>query len=177
MLGAWGRLVPGLPLTAVSGRFRPAPQIRAARLDDAPTLSALCVRSKAVWGYDAAFMALAHEALRISPAQIAAGDVWVATAADGSIAGVVTLGPSSQPDALELDKLFVEPRHIRGGFGRILLAQAVGEARRRGARRLTILADPFATAFYERNGARLVGEAPSDAIPDRLLPLYEISLD
>ena len=44
------------------------------------------------------------------------------------------------------------------------------------ARRLTILADPFAAAFYAHTGARRVGEAPSDAIPGRLLPLYEIAL-
>ena len=37
------------------------------------------------------------------------------------------------------------------------------EARRRGAERLTILADPNATGFYERDGAVRIGEAPSDA--------------
>ena len=29
-------------------------------------LSDLCVRSKAVWGYDESFMALAHDALQVS---------------------------------------------------------------------------------------------------------------
>jgi hypothetical protein len=42
---------------------------------------------------------------------------------------------------------------------------------------VTILADPSAAAFYERHVARPVGEAPSDAIPGRSLPLYEIMLD
>jgi GNAT superfamily N-acetyltransferase len=36
-----------------------------------------------------------------------------------------------------LNKLSIEPRHIRGGVGRALLAQAIAEARRRGAERLT----------------------------------------
>ena len=159
-------------------RHNPAASvIRAARTDEASPLSELCVRSKAVWGYDEAFLTLARAALRVSPAQIAAGEVWVATAADGSIAGVVAIGPGGQPDALDLDKLFIEPRQIGAGFGRILLVHAIDEARRRGANRLTILADPNAAAFYERNGARRVGEAPSDAIPGRMLPLYEIRLD
>ena len=48
---------------------------------------------------------------------------------------------------------------------------------RRGAGRLTILADPNAAAFYERAGAVRIGEAPSDAVPGRLLPLYEVRLD
>ena len=150
--------------------------IRPARVEEAAALSDLCVRSKAVWGYDEAFMALARKVLQVSAKEIAAGDVWVATTADGSIAGVVALGPGEQLGTLDLGKLFVEPRHIRGGIGRALLDQATREARRRGARRLTILADPYAAAFYERMGARRVGEAPSDAIPGRLVPFYEIAL-
>src|SRR5207302_9111679 len=150
--------------------------IRPARIEEAAALSDLCVRSKAVWGYDEAFMALAREALQVHVKEIAAGDVWVATTADGSIAGVVALAPGEQPDTLDLGKLFVEPRHIRSGFGHALLDYATREARRRGARRLTILADPYAAAFDERCGARRVGEAPSDAIPGRLLPLYEIAV-
>jgi predicted N-acetyltransferase YhbS len=90
---------------------------------------------------------------------------------------MVALGPSEQPNTLDLDKLFVEPRWIRTGVGGALLAHAMIEARRRGAERLTILADPYAAGFYERHGARRIGEAPSDAIPGRSLPLYEIKLD
>ena len=130
------------------------------------------MRSKAVWGYDAAFLSRAREALRVDPAQIAAGDVWVATAADGSIAVVVVIGPGEQPGALDLDKLFIEPRQIRAGFGRVLLLHAIDEARRRGAKRLTILADPYAAAFYERHGYRAFGTIPCDP-----LPLYEVALD
>jgi len=154
-----------------------AASIRPARIEEASALSELCVRSKASWGYDEAFMALARVALEVSPEQIAAGNVWVATAADGGLAGIAALGPSKQPNTLDLDKLFVEPRRIRTGVGRALLAHAIIEARRRGAHRLTILADPYAAGFYERHGARLIGEAPSDAIPGRSLPLYEVKLD
>jgi hypothetical protein len=49
-----------------------APGIRLARIDEASALSALCVRSKASWGYDEVFMALARVALEVSPEQIAA---------------------------------------------------------------------------------------------------------
>jgi GNAT superfamily N-acetyltransferase len=155
-----------------------APQyIRLALIDEASALSELCVRSKAAWGYDKAFMALARAVLQVSPEQIAAGDVWVATGADGEVAGIVALGPSERPDTLDLDKLFVEPRRIRTGVGRALLAYAIHKAQHRGAKRLTILSDPFAAGFYERNGAHRIGEAPSDAIPGRSVPLFEIRLD
>ena len=150
--------------------------VRPARIGEAAALSDLCARSKAAWGYDAAFMALARPALRVSQAQIKGGDVWVAIAADRQIVGVVGLGAGKQPGVIDLDKLFIEPHCMRRGLGGVLLANAIGEARRRGARRLTILADPYAAGFYEHHGAQLVGEAPSDAIPGRMLPLYEITL-
>ena len=72
-------------------------------------------------------------ALGLARVGITAGDVWVATGADGQIAGVVALAPGDAPGALDLNKLFVEPRYIRGGIGRALLAHAVAEARQRGA--------------------------------------------
>jgi GNAT superfamily N-acetyltransferase len=170
MLAARAWLVPELPL------MRPTFFIRPAWVEEAAALSDLCFRSKAVWGYDAEFMALMPAALRVAREEIAAGDVWIATGTDGQIAGVVALAPGDAPGTLDLNKLFIEPRHIRRGLGRALLAHAVAEARRRGAERLTILADPNAAGFYERNGAVRIGEAPSDAVAGRLLPLYEVRL-
>src|SRR5690242_17742127 len=72
----------------------------------------------------------------VVPEHVAAGDVWIATGVDGEIAGVVALAPGDAPDTLNLNKLFVEPRHIRSGVGRALLAHAVAEARQRGSERL-----------------------------------------
>jgi GNAT superfamily N-acetyltransferase len=154
--------------------MHPAFYIRPARVEEAAALSDLCFRSKAVWGYDPEFMALMPAALGVAGEDIAAGDVWVATGADGQIAGVVALAPGDAPGALDLNKLFIEPRHIRSGVGRALLAHAIAEARRRAA---DDSGRPNAAAFYERAGAVRIGEAPSDAVPGRLLPLYEVRLD
>jgi N-acetylglutamate synthase-like GNAT family acetyltransferase len=157
--------------------MRPTFHIRLARVEEAAALSDLCFRSKAVWGYDAGFMALMPAALKVAPEDIVAGNVWIATRADGQIAGVVALALGGAPGTLDLSKLSIEPQYMRGGVGRALLEHAVAEARRRGAERLTILADPNAAGFYERNGAERIGEAPSDAVPGRLLPLYKVRLD
>lgn len=150
--------------------------IRPARVAEAAALSALCFRSKAVWGYDEGFMAMCREGLAVKPGEIAAGDVWVAIDTDGEPAGVVSLAPGADANTLDLGKLFIEPGRLRAGIGRALLEHAVAEAWRRGAKRLTILADPNAAGFYEGHGAVLVGKAPSDAIPGRAVPLYEIRL-
>ena len=45
---------------------------------EAPALGALCVRSKAHWGYDAEFMRLSWRALQVDPAAIAEGRVFAA---------------------------------------------------------------------------------------------------
>lgn len=79
-------------------------------------------------------------------------------------------------EASDLDALFIDPPAIGSGAGRALFDAAVALARKRGARRMTILADPNAAAFYERMGARYLRNAPSDAIPGRTLPFYEYDL-
>jgi GNAT superfamily N-acetyltransferase len=170
VLAARAGLVSGLSLS-MTARL----QIRPARGGEAAALSELCVRSKAVWGYDAAFMALAAAALAIGEAEIGAGAVWVAVTGE-EIAGVAALAPGAAPGTLDLARLFVAPERLRCGVGRALFAHVVAEARRQGAGRLTILADPNAGGFYERGGARRIGAAPSDAVAGRLLPLYEIAL-
>jgi predicted N-acetyltransferase YhbS len=148
--------------------------VRPARPGEAEQISALCVRSKAHWGYDAAFMAHSLESLTVSADQIAAGDVWVAEA-DGAVLGMVALA-KLEPSLVDLDKLFVEPARLRSGAGRALMDFAIAEARRRGFARMAILADPNATAFYARMGAVYLREKASDAIPGRVLPYFEITL-
>ena len=144
--------------------------VRSARVGESQSLTALCVRSKAHWGYDEAFMRLSQASLTVSEAEIVERRVLVAER-QGLVFGVARVEPDG-----ELGLLFVDPRTINRGVGRALFEAAVALARRLGARRMAILADPNAAPFYERMGARLVSQAPSDAIPGRMLPLYEYDL-
>jgi GNAT superfamily N-acetyltransferase len=148
--------------------------IRTAKPGEGKSLTALCMRSKAHWGYDAAFMRKCAAALLVSEASIAAGRVLVATDDAGRTIGTVSV--AHDDDGPELALMFVDPPAIGSGAGRTLFEAAVRLARRLGYRRMTILADPNAAPFYERMGARFVRNAPSDAIPGRTLPLYEYDL-
>jgi GNAT superfamily N-acetyltransferase len=148
--------------------------VRQAREEEATDLTALCLRSKAHWGYDAEFMRLCVPALTMSEASIAEGRVLVATGDAGGIVGTGSVGRDGA-DA-ELALMFVEPAAMGSGTGRVLFEAAVGLARRLGYRRMIILADVNAAAFYERMGARFLRNAPSDAIPGRFLPFYEYDL-
>ncbi len=144
--------------------------IRPAQAGEAQILTALCVRSKAHWGYDDAFMRSSRASLTVSDTDIASGRVLVA-ADDDRIAGVARVEPDG-----ELGVMFVDPPAMGRGAGRMLFDAAAALARRLGARSMPILADPNAAPFYERMGARFVSHAPSDAIPGRTLPLYEYDL-
>ena len=148
--------------------------LRGARAGEAASLTALCLRSKAHWGYDAAFMRLCVPQLTVSEQSIAEGRVLVATEASGRVVGTVSVLPDGE-DA-ELGLMFVEPAAIGGGIGRRLFGAATDLARRLGHRRMTILADVNAAPFYERMGAYFLRQAPSDAIPGRILPFYGYDL-
>ena len=152
----------------------PPVQVRPAKPGEAQTLTALCVRSKAHWGYDAAFMKLSAASLTVSESDIAADRVLVAVNDGGTVVGMASVVPEGETS--DLDMLFVDPPAIGRGAGRAMYDAALALARRQGARRMTILADPHAAAFYERMGARFRRNAPSDAIPGRTLPFYEVDL-
>lgn len=147
--------------------------IRYAQKREARALTSLCIRSKAHWGYAAEFLADAAPALAITEAMIEKRLVLVAEDHGGAVLGVVAIEPMGADGAYDLSRLFVEPSAIRTGLGRALFAVAVAVITQRGGRSLSILSDPFAVAFYERLGAVRVGNAPSDAISGRRLPLLE----
>ncbi len=142
-------------------------KIRAPLPAELAELSALCLRSKAYWGYDEAFIEACREELTLTTDELNSTCLAVAEI-DGAIAGVVQVG--IEGDQADLHKLFIDPEMIGAGVGRQLMDWGFDAARRAGARRMTIVADPGAVPFYESMGARQIGVAPSDSIPGRRLP-------
>ena len=118
--------------------------LRAPRPDEAELLTDLCLRSKAVWGYDSDFMQACRAELTIRPADLARSVFRVATI-DDAIVAMAQIAVAG--DDAELAKLFVAPGTIGTGVGKTLFAWAANEARMRGATRLWIEADPDAAAF------------------------------
>jgi GNAT superfamily N-acetyltransferase len=147
--------------------------LRPARPEEGPALTELCLRSKAVWGYDDAFMAACRKELTLTSASILASRVQVAEL-DGRLAGMAEL--RSAGDTAQLEKLFVEPDMLRTGTGRKLFDWAKATARATGATALLIEADPDAAEFYRRMGAVDDGLVPSGSIPGRLIPRLNLPL-
>ena len=145
-----------------------APGVAAA---DWAVATSLCIRSKAMWGYDDAFMAACVAELTLTAASTV-GTRVVLVELDGKLCAVAQVGPSTVGRAgAELSKLFVAPEVTRWGLGRHLMVWARAAARSRCADTLWIVADPNAVAFYQRQGGRVVDHLASGSIPGRTLPL------
>jgi GNAT superfamily N-acetyltransferase len=152
---------------------RPSMHLRQALPEEADLLTELCLRSKAVWGYDEAFMRACRAELTLRADHFATSSLQVAVEGDELIgmAQVVVDGESA-----DLARLFIEPSALRGGVGRKLFDWAAAEARAHGARWMRIEADPDAAPFYRRMGAVDDGVAPSGSIPGRVLPRLKLML-
>lgn len=151
--------------------------IRSARREDCEVLTELAMRSKAVWGYDAAFMEACREELTIHPEMIDA-DIVKLLEIDGpkgrEIAGFYRL--KLENGVVEVYDFFIDPGHLRQGHGKRLWHALLEDARSFGAPTLGVDADPQAEAFYVAMGMRTVGKAPSGSIPGRFLPRLTMAL-
>jgi GNAT superfamily N-acetyltransferase len=160
--------------------------IRAARPEEAGELGALALRSKAHWGYDAAFMEASRDELMIPADQVVARRTYVAVSRgpgpDPVVPGerrrrILGFGTiEGEPPAGELGMLFVDPPAIGRGVGGALFSHLTAVAGALGFHRLTIASDPNAEPFYLAKGAVRIGGVPSGSIPGRTLPLLALAL-
>jgi len=150
--------------------------IRSATGDDADALTDLAHRAKAHWGYPSSWMREWDPQLTIIPGYLEAHDVWLAER-DGVIVGMCAL--EDRGARWNLEHVWVEPSAHGGGIGRALVMEALAEARRRHPGVVELLADPYASGFYKRLGARHTGQvpAPMPGARDRTLPKFEFDLD
>jgi GNAT superfamily N-acetyltransferase len=143
--------------------------IRRARIDEAESLTALAIRSKAYWGYDAEFMSKAAPELTCEPDKFGPDLLVFLLEAEGSILGFYSLIPLNDA-TIELHDLFVDPDHIGEGMGALLWRHAVQTARKRNYQTIVLTADPHAEPFYRKCGAITRDYIISPIQVDRSLP-------
>jgi GNAT superfamily N-acetyltransferase len=98
------------------------------------------------------------------------GRTRVAVDAGGTIVGFATVVP--EDGFVELDDLFVEPRLMRRGIARALVADAVERARAAGFDQMRVTANDHAMAFY-----RAVGFVPDGTAQTRFEVARRLRLD
>jgi N-acetylglutamate synthase-like GNAT family acetyltransferase len=147
--------------------------VRAAKIDELAALSELCMRSKALWGYDKKFLDACRAELSFNLRDLKCSEVAVAEEDDRPV-GVVQV--EVKGSCADLLKLFVEPGIVGRGVGGTLFRWATRKARQLGADRLFIDSDPHASAFYRQMGAQHIGLSASGSIPGRMLPRLVLKL-
>ena len=131
--------------------------VRAARPEEAALLSALAFRSKQYWDYSDEFMENCRQELTYSPEELAQGFAYVAEQKK-EIAGFYVL-TSIDDEQIELEALFIEPKYIHQGFGRLLMRHAMQQAFDAGYKSMIIQSDPYAENFYYSAGAVKIASA------------------
>ena len=155
----------------------PTFDIRDALATDCAAATDLCLRSKAVWGYDEQFMRQCRDALAVTPERLQTWRVRVAEGPRRELLGIAAASvDNTARDRAELELLFVEPSAMGAGIGGALLADTLAILRGQAVATLWILSDPGAEPFYVGQGAVREGLRPSDAIAGRQLPWLRIAV-
>lgn len=143
--------------------------LRPAQPDEAGSLSALALRSKAYWGYSAAQIELWREELAITAQTFTQARIVVASHAD-RVLGFYVL--NLHPEVSRLEHLWVDPAAIGQGVGKRLFQDASLHLQHSGLPFMEIEADPNALGFYQAQGARHIGDEPAPIAgePGRTLP-------
>ena len=148
--------------------------IRRATVEEAPTLSKIALDAKSHWGYPEHWIKHWEADLTITPEFINNNQVFVFES-EGEIRGFYALC-LDQSD-VELEHMWVAPQDIGTGIGKELFLDAMDRAATFNANEVQLTADPNAAGFYERMGAKKIGEASSTIDGQlRTLPRMKVEL-
>jgi len=140
--------------------------IRPTEPGDADRLREVARAAKAHWGYDTELVRAWASGIELK------GEIEVAEE-DGEVVAWSALVPGTD-GVYVLEDLWVAPGYMGHGIGAELFRRAVARARELGASALELGADPNAVGFYEKVGARVVGEHLSEW--NRMTPLMRLDL-
>ena len=149
--------------------------IRHARQDEVDALTNLAYISKAYWGYPKEYLEAWRDELSVTP-EIIANSISLVAELNGKVAGFWCRSIVESKDSSH-GLLFVHPRHIRKGVGRLLFDALKKEAIKRGLKYFTFETDAYAAGFYIKMGAVQVGEKESTVIPGKMWPILQFRLD
>jgi N-acetylglutamate synthase-like GNAT family acetyltransferase len=150
-------------------------EIRRATLNEADKLTALAHAAKRHWNYPQAWIDSWASELTITPEFIAHNEVFVAII-DNAIAGCCALVVGES--LAELEHMWIYPEQMGKGIGRALFEHASRRATHLRFCELELSADPNAEAFYERLGAKRIGDIRADMFgQSRVLPRMRVDLD
>ena len=149
-------------------------EIRRAHPEEAEVLTEIAHAAKRHWNYPESWIQQWQTDLTITREFVTTNEVFAATI-NGEIAGCCAL--VVMDSLAEVEHMWIRPGQMGSGVGRALFEHARARAVERGANVLELSADPYAEGFYERMGAKRIGEisADMDGQP-RVLPRMRVNL-
>jgi len=140
-------------------------KIRRARPDEAAELTELVIAAKSRLGYSAAQLEAWRPSLVVTPELLEQQPAFLMER--DRLIGFCSLRIDGQ--RCRLENLWILPREMRQGYGRVLLDHVKAFAKEAGATEMLIDSDPNAEGFYVRCGATVVRRvaAPIEGQPDR----------
>jgi N-acetylglutamate synthase-like GNAT family acetyltransferase len=149
-------------------------EIRRATPDESGQFTALAHAAKRHWNYPPEWIDSWKSDLTLTPEFITNNEVFVAIA-DDAIVGCCALVISE--GLAELEHMWIYPEQMGKGVGRALFEYTKRRALDLGHSELVLSADPNAEGFYERMGAKRIGEIPADMFgQSRVLPKMRVQL-
>jgi GNAT superfamily N-acetyltransferase len=147
-------------------------RIREALKDEAAVLSRIALEAKRHWGYPEDWIQYWSDDLTMSPEFISQNQVFVAES-ENEIVGFYALVAAGRH--AELEHMWVAPKHIGTGVGKELFIHAMQIAAGDNISEVELSADPNAEGFYQKMGARRIGEVTSEVFGEtRRLPRLTI---
>jgi GNAT superfamily N-acetyltransferase len=148
-------------------------EIRRATPNEAAVLTEIAFAAKRHWDYPENWIQQWRTYLTITPEFIRNNEMYVAMKGE-EIVGCCAIAFSES--AAELEHMWIRPVHMGAGIGRALFTYVKERAKNLKLPALELSADPNAEGFYERMGARRIGEVRSEIEgKPRMLPRMMIN--
>ena len=149
-------------------------KISKVEISEANDLTELTLRSKSYWNYGEQQIEAWREELTISEKYISENQLYKLEK-ENQLIGFYAYHAINERD-IKLNFLFVEPKYIGMGYGKLLMIDFMQRMEKSDFRRVFLDADPNAAQFYEKLGFHIIGKLKS-TIKDRFLPIMEFSIN
>lgn len=145
-------------------------RFRAALEEDAENLSNLAFNSEKYLGYDANYMSRFSDFYNVTESFIDQHLVYIMEEAGRALG---FWGLNETENIWELEFFYISPEYIGKGYGRKLWDSLVAECKKRGISEFQMVTSPQSSQFYEKMGAKVIGQSESLIVKGRMVPRLE----
>ena len=136
-------------------------------------LTELTIRSKSHWNYSKEQIEEWRDDLTVSEINILEKEVYK-LANRNDLIGYYSYFKINDLD-VKLENLFIEPKFISQGFGKMLMTDFLQRIQKSKFERVLLDADPNVEKFYEQFGFKVIGKLET-SIRNRFLPIMEMKI-